>query len=255
MQELGGEDSLLSIFLAEAGEILARMTAQLNELREGFDSIGLLDELHRGFHTLYGGSRVLDLAGVAELSLGGADLIQQLRGRRSSLTPGLLALIEAVTSELEAMLAAAGSGDSSAEMTDTLRQRLAQASTRKQPVVTRPSPTLTAGEGDADIDVTLSGPGDSRHLVAAGADLQSLPDFSGELKLGFHDGDDDTLGPARLFEELRYFSRELNWVRDLMLTLQDGGSRDEKRRALAFLDLLATDIEGWTARSRQRYRQ
>ncbi|GAB3380005.1 Hpt domain-containing protein [Spongiibacter taiwanensis] len=256
MQELGGEDSLLSIFLAEASEILSRMTAQLGELREGFDSVGLLDELHRGFHTLYGGSRVLELAGVAELSLAGADLIQQLRGRRSSLTPGLLALIEAVASELAAMLAAAGGGETLPEMPDALRQRLAQASTRKQPAGSAPSSPVMATAADEGLAAVAPAPSqDRRHLVADDANLQTLPDFSEELKLGFHDGDDEVLGSARLFEELSYFSRELNWVRDLLLTLQDSGSRDEKRRALAFLDLLATDIEGWTARSRQRFRQ
>lgn len=256
MQNPGGEDSLLSIFLAEAGEILSRMRTQLGELRDGFDSMGLLDDLHRAFHTLYGGSRVLELDGVAELSLAGADLIQQLRGRRSSLTPGLLTLIEAVMTELAALLAAAQCDGGDPVMADDLRQRLSQAAARQRGAgFPAPQPLAAASVPVEAGPEALDPRANNLDFADGNANVQALPDFSGELQLGFHDGVEDALAPARLLEELNYFSRELSWVRDLLLNLQDSGSRDEKRRALEFLDLLATDVEGWTRRSRQRFRR
>ena len=46
-------EGILAIFLSEAEEIVRGLFVQLEELQYGYDGQRILDDIHRGFHTLY----------------------------------------------------------------------------------------------------------------------------------------------------------------------------------------------------------
>lgn len=285
IDEFDGDEGILAIFLAEAEDIVRRLAGQLGELQYGYDGQGILDDIHRDFHTLYGGARVLELASLAELSLLGAEVMQRLRSRRIPLNPGLIGLIVETVDALSAQLTMAQAGDHTAAVSEELTSRLMQVSGRSLDFPETPGGP--AAEGDTLLSAYFSDPGAevADHQRPAPAPLAarrpsgvspshedsrrlgSLPDFSGDSPVWWRsegiakaekfqgidaertaNDDPSVVREQRVVDELSYFSRELNWVRDLMLQLQDKGSREERRRAIEYLDLLAKDVEKWAAR-------
>jgi chemotaxis protein histidine kinase CheA len=273
MLDSEGGDGLLTIFLAEAEEIVERLVVQVSELQYGYDSQRILDNIHRSFHTLYGGARVMEMESIAELSLSGADVIQQMRGRRAVLSPALLNLIDAVVSSLTEMFACAQRGDALPVVDSELSRRLQQALEQPRYHVHTPTDSIPSfasssqqKTGGLHHKPTTAAPEAKVDILSHNAEAQSLPDLTTDAaKSWWQDGGDSrnddsrvvqnkaaaAMVDQRVVEELHYFSRELCWVRDLLLKLEDGGSREERRRAMAYLDLLANDVAQWSQRKNQ----
>ena len=98
-------EGILAIFLAEAEEIVQRLSEQLAELRYGYDGQRILDDIHRGFHTLHGGATVLNMPELAECAQLTERVMERVRTRRVSITPSLVSLLVAAIGALELMLA------------------------------------------------------------------------------------------------------------------------------------------------------
>ncbi|CAA0087774.1 Uncharacterised protein [Zhongshania aliphaticivorans] len=123
-------EGILAIFLAEAEEIVQRLSEQLAELRYGYDGQRILDDIHRGFHTLYGGATVLEMAELAECSRLAERAMERVRSRRVSMTPSLVSLLVAVIGALELMLARRINHQSPSFIDGELKSRLLRAADR-----------------------------------------------------------------------------------------------------------------------------
>lgn len=123
-------EGILAIFLAEAEEIVQRLSEQLAELRYGYDGQRILDDIHRGFHTLYGGATVLDMAELAECSQLAERAMERVRSRRVSMTPSLVSLLVTVIGTLELMLARRINHQSPSVIDGELKSRLLRAADR-----------------------------------------------------------------------------------------------------------------------------
>ena len=98
-------EGILAIFLSEAEEIVQRLSEQLAELHYGYDGQRILDDIHRGFHTLHGGATVLNMPELAECAQLTERVMERVRTRRVSITPSLVSLLVAAIGSLELMLA------------------------------------------------------------------------------------------------------------------------------------------------------
>ena len=83
-------EGILAIFLSEAEEIVQRLSEQLAELHYGYDGQRILDDIHRGFHTLHGGATVLNMPELAECAQLTERVMERVRTRRVSITPSLV---------------------------------------------------------------------------------------------------------------------------------------------------------------------
>jgi two-component system chemotaxis sensor kinase CheA len=118
------KEGILAIFLAEADSIVRHLREQLVELQYGYDGQGILDGIHRGFHTLYGGASVLKLVELTECAHLAERLMDCLRHRRVSLNLSLVSLISNTTDTISAMLLASVNQQSPQPMNAELKRRL-----------------------------------------------------------------------------------------------------------------------------------
>lgn len=119
-------EGLLTIFLAEAEELLQQLHEQLAELRYGVDGQRLLDDLNRSFDTLQGGAAVMKLTPMSALAERCGMVIERLRRRRLPMTPRLFSLLETAALELGRMMEMLVRGESINTDTETLQHQLLQ---------------------------------------------------------------------------------------------------------------------------------
>lgn len=117
-------DGLLTIFLAEAEELLELLHEQLAELRYGVDGQRLLNDLHRSFDTIQSGAAVMKLSPLSELAGCCERVIERLRRRRLPMTPRVFSLLDAAARELENMVQALTVGNTIKSDTQSLKQQL-----------------------------------------------------------------------------------------------------------------------------------
>ena len=117
-------DGLLTIFLAEAEELLELLHEQLAELRYGVDGQRLLNDLHRSFDTIQSGAAVMKLSPLSELAGCCERVIERLRRRRLPMTPRVFSLLDAAARELENMVQALTVGNTIKSDTQSLQQQL-----------------------------------------------------------------------------------------------------------------------------------
>jgi chemotaxis protein histidine kinase CheA len=118
------KEGILAIFLTEAHSIVRHLREQLVELQYGYDGQGILDGIHRGFHTLHGGASVLKLVELTECAHLAELLMDCLRHRRVSLNLSLVSLISNTTDTISAMLTASVNQQSPQPMSAELKRRL-----------------------------------------------------------------------------------------------------------------------------------
>ena len=123
-------EGILAIFLAEAEEIAHHLTEQFAELRYGYDGQRILDDIHRGFHTLYGGATVLKLDQLAECALLAERVMDRVRHRRVSMNPSLVSLFVSAIGAIELMLARHINHQQVSPIDDDLKVRLIRAGDR-----------------------------------------------------------------------------------------------------------------------------
>ena len=123
-------EGILAIFLSEAEEIVQRLSEQLAELHYGYDGQRILDDIHRGFHTLHGGATVLNMPELAECAQLTERVMERVRTRRVSITPSLVSLLVAAIGSLELMLARRINHQPPRPVDNELKARLLRAADR-----------------------------------------------------------------------------------------------------------------------------
>ncbi|MDE0856280.1 MAG: Hpt domain-containing protein, partial [Nevskia sp.] len=103
------DDDIRADFLAEAAELLQRLSEQLVELERRPDDRELLNAVFRGFHTIKGGAGFMHLEPLVALCHAAEDVFNALRKGSAQIHPGLTdAVLEALDCAQSMLSAAAG---------------------------------------------------------------------------------------------------------------------------------------------------
>ncbi len=274
-------EGIMAIFLAEAEEIVQRLSEQLAELQYGYDGQRVLDDIHRGFHTLHGGASVLGLPELVECAQLSERLMERLRTRRLSLSPGVVSLILNAVTAIEVMLARRINHQPPESVSDELKQRLIRATNGSD----KSANTVVSTRSDADSmglffdgrlsqrksgsDVRL----EASAMIKSDTAAQITDDeFENILDTLYGKGrgptshrpndrsaasasvDVETLArPAAQSapatpsndDSIAHLVQELCWVRNRLMRFQDLDQKTELDKALAYLDLVTQDLETW----------
>jgi len=278
-------EGILAIFLAEAEEIVQRLSEQLAELHYGYDGQRILDDIHRGFHTLYGGAAVLELSELAECAQLAERLMERLRTRRLSLSPSAVSLILSAVEDIEVMLARRINHQPPEPISTSLKLRLMRTAEEgykaenAAPVPRSPVDSMGlffdgrlqtrtternaagkfAGGTKAEVDEQITddefenlldslhgkGRGPTPHRVAGPAVVDT-----GELALkpavrALQRS--PVLSPNNDDGNIDNLVQELSWVRTRLLRFQGLEQSAELDKALSYLDLVTQDMEAWLA--------
>lgn len=275
-------EGILAIFLAEAEEIVQRLSEQLAELRYGYDGQRILDDIHRGFHTLYGGATVLKLDELAECTQLAERVMERVRTRRVSMTPSLVSLFVATLGATELMLARRINHQEPSAIDSELKSRLLRAADRNNSPSAANNPVEPAGDpmsvffdgrlrprGKQLTDLAPSvlqyesaGYAPLAHQTAseppAGVALGSatLDTFQSYSESNFETLDAVISTPLRQAQaEIKPASAadtasnldnlvgELSWVRQRLMKFRGKGHSAELDKALVYLDLVTQDFE------------
>lgn len=274
-------EGILAIFLAEAEEIVGGLFAQLEELQYGYDGQRILDDIHRGFHTLYGGAAVLELVELTECARLSERVMDRLRTRRIALSPSLVSLIVGATSAIEVMLSRLVNHQSVRPIPEDLRLRLLR--TAGQGVAEKAAVPEKVAAGDALLDVFFDG-GKANDNAAGKSTLSQAPQDGGESPIsdrefenlldslygkgrapGYQSAAQTALRPSReatseqapsvlaasksvaAEPQIADLVSELAWVRNRLMGFRRDSEGDKLNKALAYLDLVTQDMERWLA--------
>jgi two-component system chemotaxis sensor kinase CheA len=174
-------EELLSTFLAEAEELLARLEHTLVALEVAPGDDELLNALFRDAHTLKGGAAMVAFDVVRDLAHDVEHVLERLRRRQLVVTNALVTLLLGSVDVLRAAVGdAAGGRAGSSEATAEFRRRLAEAASAAASGASAPAAPSTqvaaAPTGDA---VPVARP--SRTLRVDVARLDQMLDLSGEI--------------------------------------------------------------------------
>ena len=237
-------EGILAIFLSEGEEIVRGLFVQLEELQYGYDGQRILDDIHRGFHTLYGGASVLKLEELSECARLAERVLERLRTRRLSLSPSLVSLIVGATSALEVMLSRMMSHKSVAAIPEDLRLRLTRAmgqedgSAKKLPQETPQTPA-----SDEMTDREFENLLDNLYGKGQAPGKQPLANHHAQTLTAPRQAAAVAAAPQNIADLVS----ELAWVRNRLMSFREE-SRDEKlNKSLAYLDLVTQDMEHWLA--------
>jgi len=275
-------EGILAIFLAEAEEIVQRLSEQLAELRYGYDGQRILDDIHRGFHTLYGGATVLKLDELAECTQLAERVMERVRTRRVSMTPSLVSLFVATLGATELMLARRINHQEPSAIDSELKSRLLRAADRNNSPSAANNPVEPAGDpmsvffdgrlrprdkqltdlAPSVLQYESAGYAPLAHQTAseppAGVALGSatLDTFQSYSESNFETLDAVISTPLRQAQaEIKPASAadtasnldnlvgELSWVRQRLMKFRGKGHSAELDKALVYLDLVTQDFE------------
>ncbi len=275
-------EGIMAIFLAEAEEIVQRLSEQLAELQYGYDGQRILDDIHRGFHTLYGGAAVLGLAELVECAQLSERLMERLRTRRMALSPAAVSLILSAVESVQVMLARRINHQEPETLSRELKQRLVQAADGSD----KSANTIVSPHTDSDpmglfFDGRLTSRKPSTPLnLNSGGILPSVAanqitddEFENLLDSLYGKGRGPTsrkvavrggeAGGASATETMvrpqaalvtdvttgdsgiGHLVQELSWVRNRLIRFQGLEQKTELDKALAYLDLVTRDMEAW----------
>ncbi len=113
--EEGGEeavDEFMEIFLEEAEEILETCQSLLGRWQASPNSMPLLKELQRELHTLKGGSRMVGISVMGDLSHHLESVLTKIVEGNAQSNPALQGIVQESVDELASMLEAVRSGES-----------------------------------------------------------------------------------------------------------------------------------------------
>lgn len=284
-------EGILAIFLAEAEEIVQRLSEQLAELRYGYDGQRILDDIHRGFHTLYGGATVLKMSELAECAQLAERVMERVRTRRVSMTPSLVSLLVAAIGALELMLARRINHQVPNAVDSDLKSRLLRAADRNNspsaannPVESlgdpmsvffdgrlRPrdnqiaslapsvlhyentsfAPILGAQSDKAIISESIDGVGSTEFQAYPGSQFETIDSAVATLTRQPLPSISHATSPAIADGDVSHLVSELSWVRQRLMRFRGKGYSSELDKALTYLDLVAQDFDSWE-RNRDR---
>jgi chemotaxis protein histidine kinase CheA len=284
-------EGILAIFLAEAEEIVQRLSEQLAELRYGYDGQRILDDIHRGFHTLYGGATVLKMSELAECAQLAERVMERVRTRRVSMTPSLVSLLVAAIGALELMLARRINHQVPNAVDSDLKSRLLRAADRNNspsaannPVESlgdpmsvffdgrlRPrdnqiaslapsvlhyentsfAPILGAQSEKAIISESIDGVGSAEFQAYPSSQFETIDSAVATLTRQPVPSISHAAAPAIADGDVSHLVSELSWVRQRLMRFRGKGYSSELDKALTYLDLVAQDFDSWE-RNRDR---
>lgn len=277
-------EGILAIFLAEAEEIVQRLSEQLAELRYGYDGQKILDDIHRGFHTLYGGATVLKMSELVECAQLAERVMERVRTRRVSMTPSLVSLLFAAIGALELMLARRINHQTPSAIDGELKSRLLRAADRNSspsaannPVDSYTDPLSVFFDGrlqprasqlyDSAPSVLHYESANFMPLQASNPNDVTAPqmrDDSGAFRT-YIGSQFETIGadlasltpqsvpvvsPSLALQvvtdsNVSNLVSELGWVRQRLMKFRAKGYSAELDKALSYLDLVTQDFESW----------
>lgn len=275
-------EGILAIFLAEAEEIVQRLSEQLAELRYGYDGQRILDDIHRGFHTLYGGATVLKLDELAECTQLAERVMERVRTRRVSMTPSLVSLFVATLGATELMLARRINHQEPRVIDSELKSRLLRAADRNNRPSAANNPVESAGDPMSvffdgrlrprDKPLTDLAPSVLQYesasyvpsapqaasepaasVVLDGAALDTFQNYSAsnfetlDAVISASHRQSHAEAPSVIAADaasnLDNLVGELSWVRQRLMKFRGKGHSAELDKALVYLDLVTQDFE------------
>ncbi len=267
--DVNEHEGILAIFLSEAEGIVHSLFAQLEELQYGYDGQRILDDIHRGFHTLYGGSAVLQLEELAECAQLAERVLDRLRMRRISLSPSLVSLIIGATSAIEAMLSRLIEHQTVRPIPEELKTRLLRAAGQERESVAPPRPPVVDGDplshffspsqppseqrlkpagatfGKGALEQLLTGYAATSLAAKTASPSASAARVNDAVAVRERDGE-----PATDAAHISDLIRELAWVRNRLMGFKREEGGDKLNKSLAYLDLVTRDMEQWLERNR-----
>ena len=230
-------EGILAIFLSEAEEIVRGLFVQLEELQYGYDGQRILDDIHRGFHTLYGGAAVLELSELSECARLAERVLERLRTRRLSLSPSLVSLIVGATSALEVMLSRMVNHQSVRPIPEDLRLRLMRAMGQENAAAGKPPQAASKPAADDMTDREFENLLDS--LYGKGQPPGRQPLIATEAQTA------TAVRSATAPQNIADLVSELAWVRNRLMGFRSADGDEKMNKALAYLDLVTQDMERW----------
>lgn len=238
-------EGILAVFLAEAEDIVKGLFAQLEELQYGYDGQRILDDIHRGFHTLYGGAAVLELAELSECARLSERVMDRLRTRRIALSPSLVSLIVGAAGAMEVMLSRLIDHQPVSPIPEELRARLLKAAGR--PLERKGAEVIRPRQADSLLGVFFDNAASVSRAAQRGGEPGVLA--QGAAAAAVEEGRPVTRTSEPSINDL---VSELAWVRNRLMGFRQEGESDKLNKALAYLDLVTQDMERWLQRSGPR---
>ncbi|HEY1075793.1 MAG TPA: chemotaxis protein CheA [Fontimonas sp.] len=250
------DDDIRSDFLAEAGELLERVSGQLIELEARPQDAELLNAIFRAFHTVKGGAGFLNLAAMVELCHATEDVFNALRNGRCKLDAALLDAVLQALDQVQAMMAAVTARAEPEPAPPSLIQRLHDfAAGIATVVVEAPKPaaapasdTISEDEFEALLDQLQGKPGAAPAPVPAplpavseapvvvrpaAAAPPAAPEAETTIRVDTH----------RL-DKLMNLVGELVLVRNRLKSLRGKGGGEAHARAVSELDFITRGLQG-----------
>ncbi len=169
-QAIGSEDDaldaeLLEIFLEEAHEVLATITAQLPQIQGASDNHDALVVVRRGFHTLKGSGRMVGLHDLGEAAWAVEQVMNRWLDEARTATPALLEMLDLAATVFTSWITQLAAGGSRQHDADELLRRCAalgeppasEVNTSQTPMAAvPPAPTFQGFQTGADVTAGIA---------------------------------------------------------------------------------------------------
>lgn len=250
----GVDDDIRSDFLAEAGELLERVSGQLIELEARPQDGELLNAIFRAFHTVKGGAGFLNLAAMVELCHATEDVFNALRGGRCKVDAGLLDAVLQALDQVQAMMAAVTANAEPEAAPPALVQRLHDYASGKVPVAVAEKTaapaadpnTISEDEFEALLDQLQGKPKAAPQpqpepvAVAPKSELAPAPPPVAAKS----DAETTIRVDTHRLDKLMNMVGELVLVRNRLKSLRSKGTGEAIARAISELDFITRGLQG-----------
>ncbi len=247
------DDDIRSDFLAEAGELLERVSGQLIELEAQPQDADLLNAIFRAFHTVKGGAGFLNLTAMVELCHATEDVFNALRSGRRAVDAGLLDAVLQALDQVQGMMAAVASNTEPEPAPAALVKHLHDIASGVAPVVVevKPAPTppaasdtITEDEFEALLDQLHGKPAAAppapvaEPVVAAPAKPAPVPHATAP------DAETTIRVDTHRLDKLMNLVGELVLVRNRLKSLRSKSMGEASARAISELDFITRGLQG-----------
>ena len=148
---LDADEEILQDFLAEAGEILEKLSEQLVDLEQHPDDSDLLNAIFRGFHTVKGGAGFLQLEALVNCCHSAENVFDILRNHKRKVTPDLMDVVLEALDNVNAMFEEVRNREEPTPAPDELIEALdalAKPESEDAPAVEAPTPAQEPSSAD-----------------------------------------------------------------------------------------------------------
>lgn len=264
------DDDIRADFLAEAGELLQRLSEQLVELERRPDDRELLNAIFRGFHTIKGGAGFMHLEPLVALCHAAEDVFNALRKGSAQIHPGLTdAVLEALDCA-QSMLAAAAANQVLKGATPSLLDKLRDSVQQAAPVAVAAAPVAAVAQPPADPGGAISddefealldqlhgpgcgpGPGVAPEPAAAPPPPPppAPPPVEAHASAARTTSDAGVRVDTAVLDDMMNLVGELVLARNRLKTLLQGEGEQAQRRAVTELDQITRGLQAAVMRVR-----